>query len=291
MRYPAFIARQLERRAVLETLYMLLLVYVMLDAIILAWFFLTPVLATSDNRLLFGVSMLAYNFGYLTSNCHQMPQRTLFIGGYPMPFCARDTGIYLGCMMGGLAPLLKVRLPKPMKSPLFLLASLTPLAVDGVTQTILSLRESNNEIRMLTGILFGFGLVYFFSSRIVEVTSGRVDSRSEARKTAVVGAFILALLLAASFMAGDDYKTLDQAVSESGLNPSYATYFSKRMVWTLRYDPYLTSYDDVVLDEILDAGRRSTGLWVLYEGEYGNNGGKHVYFNKANGNVTLVADQ
>ena len=88
--------RILADRQVIEFLFMSLVVYLVLDAMILAWFIATPLAARSGNRLAFGLAMLGYNVGYLTSNCHQMPQRSLMVLNFQVPFCFRDTGIYAG---------------------------------------------------------------------------------------------------------------------------------------------------------------------------------------------------
>ncbi|MFH1055410.1 MAG: DUF2085 domain-containing protein [Candidatus Altiarchaeota archaeon] len=270
----------------MEFLLLSLLVYLALDAIILAWFFLTPILVQSDNRLLFGLGMVGYNYGYLTSNCHQMPQRSLLIGTFQIPFCARDTAIYIGCLFGGILPFLKVKTPGWVKSMQFFILSMVPMAVDGVSQTSLDMRESSNELRVATGVLFGFGLVYFFAVRIVE------HSRNVEReyKAAIrIGLIFTMLIFAAAYMVGDDYVTEADAIRQSGLNPTFITYASHRTLETLRYDQYLPTYDDAVLDELVKYGNQGHGVWVIYEGQM-NKEGKYVYFSKGEGEFKLVSD-
>jgi uncharacterized membrane protein len=90
--------------------------------------------------------------------CHGIPRRCLELFGTPMPICARCVGVYLGLLAGLAAfaalPLLRERV---MRTVAF--AAVTPLAIDGLTQ-LAGLRESNNPLRMATGIAAGlaFGL-------------------------------------------------------------------------------------------------------------------------------------
>lgn len=108
-----------------------------------------------------------------------------FIGneflGYKLAVCARDTGLYLGLLIGGLIPqivkdpLIQFNLKQKnniiyftkWKLVLFL-ALILPLVIDGTTQLIASLMnfdnpfyQSNYEKRLLTGILFGLALGFW----------------------------------------------------------------------------------------------------------------------------------
>lgn len=90
--------------------------------------------------------------------CHGLPERSLLLGGVPMPVCARCTGIYAGVLAGlaafPLIPMLKERLMR-----MIAFAAATPLAIDGLTQLV-GLRESTNPLRIVTGAIAGvaFGL-------------------------------------------------------------------------------------------------------------------------------------
>lgn len=81
--------------------------------------------------------------------CHQKPERSLFLGRWQMPVCARCFGFWLGSLaaipaaLAGLARFWQVLLALPM-------------AIDGLTQRF-GQRESNNLLRYLTGWLAGFG--------------------------------------------------------------------------------------------------------------------------------------
>lgn len=136
-----------------------------------------------------GPARLIYLIYRLT--CHQLPQRSWFIGGpkavytfdevstftgrssffsllhhpitdpalgYQIAFCQRDVAIYLSIFLAGLAfALLRNRLrPLPLKVYALLIA---PMAIDGFTQ-LLGLRESTWLLRTFTGSLFGMATVW-----------------------------------------------------------------------------------------------------------------------------------
>jgi len=86
--------------------------------------------------------------------CHQMPERTLQVGGRLLCVCARDTGIYLGLLVGlSLLPMRRRGASGP-PNLYVTLAMILPMIIDGATQAI-GLRTSTNELRLITGLLFG----------------------------------------------------------------------------------------------------------------------------------------
>lgn len=90
--------------------------------------------------------------------CHGRIERSLELFGVPMPICARCTGIYLGLLAGLLGFwLIRFVSEKAMRVASFI--AVTPLAIDGLTQ-LSGLRESNNPLRIATGVIAGlaFGL-------------------------------------------------------------------------------------------------------------------------------------
>jgi len=109
---------------------------------------------TADNPILFLFNLI----GSLV--CHQLPDRTLWIGGYYLPVCARDTGAYVGFLVGySLLPMRRKHSAGP-PSLLIILMMLAPMVFDAGTQWI-GLRTSTNEVRLFTGLLFGIGLAPF----------------------------------------------------------------------------------------------------------------------------------
>ena len=89
--------------------------------------------------------------------CHQRPDRSFFYKGKQLPLCARCTGEFIGIFFSFFLFLFV----RPHFFVCFLLC--IPLVVDGFAQKLTSY-ESTNAMRLLTGFLFGIGLVGMFWS-------------------------------------------------------------------------------------------------------------------------------
>lgn len=93
--------------------------------------------------------------------CHQLPERTLVAAGSLLPVCARDTGIYLGFLVGlVLIAALEGEHPREMPSwPILVLCVgfVGVMGWDGVT-SYAGLRQTTNDIRLITGLLAGFAM-------------------------------------------------------------------------------------------------------------------------------------
>jgi len=97
-------------------------------------------------------------------NCHQLPDRSLFINWNQMPFCVRDVGIFIGLILGlAIAILLNVRI-----TFLVFAIGILPLVTDGVLQLFTDY-ESSNAIRIATGALGGVAISLLLSRFIKEV--------------------------------------------------------------------------------------------------------------------------
>ena len=83
--------------------------------------------------------------------CHQRPERSFFINGYQMPVCARCEGELIGI----LAALIAIWFFRPPYWSMALM--MVPMIADGLIQG-LTKYESTNWRRLITGILFGFGI-------------------------------------------------------------------------------------------------------------------------------------
>lgn len=87
--------------------------------------------------------------------CHRRPDRTFSIKGHRFPVCSRCTGIYIGAFSYFL-----IAYFTPIKyTPILVIMAILmtkPMIVDGFTQ-LLGLRESTNLLRLITGLLGGFG--------------------------------------------------------------------------------------------------------------------------------------
>ena len=83
-------------------------------------------------------------------NCHQLSQRSYSYNDNQMSFCARDTGIFLGLVLGFMyASRKKIILTLPL-----VIATLLPIGLDGTIQ-LLTDYESTNPKRLRTGLIAG----------------------------------------------------------------------------------------------------------------------------------------
>lgn len=96
--------------------------------------------------------------------CHRIPERSFHYKNHQFPVCARCTGFYTG-----LAVFLIYNYFYSINYTLTLLIIsiilLIPAAVDGFTQ-LLGLRESNNNLRFVTGFIGGIGLIIIMKMSI-----------------------------------------------------------------------------------------------------------------------------
>ena len=90
--------------------------------------------------------------------CHQKQERTLLIGGHFLPVCARDTGGLIGLLLGyALLPFFRRKRAKGPPNLYVSLAIMLPLLLDSFGQ-LFGLWESTNDVRLITGLLFGTAL-------------------------------------------------------------------------------------------------------------------------------------
>lgn len=95
--------------------------------------------------------------------CHQLPSRSFFICSYQFPLCARCMGILLGELIAIIMAADNIIFP--FRYNLLLLMS---MVMDGSIQLITSY-ESNNIKRIISGFLFGFGIVGVLFELIVRM--------------------------------------------------------------------------------------------------------------------------
>ena len=109
-----------------------------------------------DNTALTKNMSFPWNIVYSIGDrlCHQRSDRSFFLNGNQMPFCARCTGIWLGLTIGlGMSIRYIFRLSERLILLIFI--GILPLAVDGTIQ-LFGLWKSNNILRISTGVLAGF---------------------------------------------------------------------------------------------------------------------------------------
>lgn len=88
--------------------------------------------------------------------CNNKPKRTFIIFNYPLPLCSRCIGAIIGTLAASLINV------KGYNEEWFLILNvffLLPLIIDGLVQKYHSI-ESTNRRRIVTGFLFGLGMVF-----------------------------------------------------------------------------------------------------------------------------------
>lgn len=102
------------------------------------------------------------------TECHQLANRSYFLNGNQMPFCARDVGLFLGLVLGfGLATFVRWKI-----HPVLVLVGLVPIAIDGGLQLVSSY-ESTNLLRLATGTLAGLVLALLFAHFLFVIEEDR----------------------------------------------------------------------------------------------------------------------
>ncbi|WP_297898246.1 DUF2085 domain-containing protein [Methanobrevibacter sp.] len=89
--------------------------------------------------------------------CHQKPERSFKINNYQFPVCARCTGFYISIFVYVIIAM-NIAITYTLYTTLLALILIIPTVVDGTTQYF-GLRESNNTLRLITGLMGGFGLM------------------------------------------------------------------------------------------------------------------------------------
>ena len=92
-------------------------------------------------------------FDYL---CHRIPERSFFIKNHQFPVCSRCTGYYISIFAYFVFAYF-YSIPYSLNSFLIGILLNIPTGIDGLTQ-FLGYRESNNTLRLITGLLGGLGL-------------------------------------------------------------------------------------------------------------------------------------
>ncbi len=133
---------------------------------------LAPFLVSTGDPALASVAS-ALMAGY-HATCHQLPERSLFIFGHQMTVCSRCFAIYVSFLAGGLLFYFVRNRLKPFHIFYYILMCV-PMGIDGTAQLfgiplprgigpglqLIWTIESTNEIRVITGAIFGLGSALF----------------------------------------------------------------------------------------------------------------------------------
>jgi uncharacterized membrane protein len=102
--------------------------------------------------------------------CHQSPDRSFYVAGYPLAVCARCTGLYAGfaatvVVYPVLTSLKRTHAPERM----WLFIAAAPLAVD-FALGFLGIWENSHASRLVTGALLGAVSVFFILPGLVQLS-------------------------------------------------------------------------------------------------------------------------
>jgi uncharacterized membrane protein len=129
---------------------------------------IAPVLRSAGK----GASLIVY--ACFAPVCHQMPDRSFVLAGYPLAVCARCFGIYAGFLGGTLfypfvRGLSSVRLPRRLS---FLAVSI-PIGIDAAANA-LGLWNTPNLARFLLGLPWGGVLPFYLLTALGELALARL---------------------------------------------------------------------------------------------------------------------
>lgn len=117
----------------------------------------------TDNRFNFNLKLKQSNLKLITLFiCHRIPERTIIFRGFYFPVCSRCTGLYIGVFLC-LIYLNLYYIDYNINLLIISVLMIIPTFIDGITQFI-DFRQSNNILRLLTGLIAGLGLVIFINT-------------------------------------------------------------------------------------------------------------------------------
>jgi uncharacterized membrane protein len=107
--------------------------------------------------------------------CHQKADRSFFINENQMPFCSRCTAIWSGLAIG-LCFMVFYKIELNEKFLFLIIIGIVPIGIDGIGQ-LLGFWESNNIIRLITGLLAGIVVGLAIALIIDEIRSFEIIKR------------------------------------------------------------------------------------------------------------------
>ncbi len=113
--------------------------------------------------------------------CHQIPERSFFIAGYPFAVCSRCTGIYAGFTIATLLyPLVRSLRQTEAPPRKWLFIATAPLAID-FALGYFDIWANTHSSRFATGALLGAVSVFYIMPGLMELSlrSWRRDSNAQ----------------------------------------------------------------------------------------------------------------
>jgi len=165
-------------------------------------------LSTMVTQILQTILALMRWLGY--GVCHQIPARSYFLAGQPLPLCARCSGIYLGALVG-LASILIMRRARcsdlpPTRVLAVLVGFIALMAMDGLNSYLSffpglpQLYSPQNVLRLLTGTLHGLALSLILFPVFSFTFWHAPDRQPVVRDLRELGALVLVAILPVPFL-------------------------------------------------------------------------------------------
>jgi len=135
--------------------------------VVLVWvalILLPPVLAANGQN---NISSPIYHF--FSFICHQIPDRTFHIAGYPFAVCSRCFGVYFGLLLGlAIYPLWRNIDDIEALPRVWLFASMVPIGIDW-SLTVFGIWENTFLTRFVTGLILGAACATYIIPALVEI--------------------------------------------------------------------------------------------------------------------------
>jgi uncharacterized membrane protein len=148
---------------------------------------IVPLMESTNISILNTIGEVVFKF-YGVPICHQLPERSIFIFGHQMTVCARCFAIYFAFLAGCvLFAFVRTKL-KPWSIIYFIIACV-PMGIDGTTQLfgiqiprsigpgwqLVWMAESTNELRIITGAIFGLASALYVLPYQQEIFNAEVS--------------------------------------------------------------------------------------------------------------------
>jgi uncharacterized membrane protein len=134
-------------------------------ASLVALIVLAPVLRARGSLVASGVF-----YQFFHAACHQIPERSFHVAGYPLAVCARCFGLYVGALVGVAAyPLARGLIRRDLPARGWLIAAAVPTTVD-FALGFFGVWENTHTSRFLTALLLGVVAAFYIVPGMVDLS-------------------------------------------------------------------------------------------------------------------------
>ncbi len=158
------------------------MVYVSTLLAVLIWLALIVAAPLLVSREHYFSSLVIYRS--FSAVCHQMPERSFELFGYPLAVCARCTGIYAGFLLGlFIYPLARRLDDDTLPERRWLLLAAAPMLLDFAGNAV-GLFTNSFTSRTITGLIAGAATAFYILPGLVAASSQFLHKRAAARARA-----------------------------------------------------------------------------------------------------------